>query len=291
MQTIKIKKNQNVGCLVSTIIIAVAAIIGLIFGIQRFIESLERTELQNLGFASKQDLEDFVDTVSIDFDENTLFTNKLQDSDYTSVRDKFIASTTLVDTSGSSINLFLENGLFDIPSMDKENSLTLNSPITLNAREFGALCNLLFESINASTGSQNPNTNPQTYGIISFEIEIIDGKPEMVFVEKQNTEIYRAFTMYFKEVFPNKFYSTTTLSIEQDANGKLSRKNLSVAFNNFSDAINAQYVKIFNNFSSSSDSNLQTIFSDLLILSLNSLTTSLDAHIDFSSNQAIITPN
>lgn len=222
-------KRNFLTCAGSLVLILVVAIIGSIAGVNLLRDSFKTSVLQELGFKSQAEYDEFATNLNASFDETTFYQHTYTDADKASVKQKLLNSITLADGAP----LFLENGYIDINALEKDNNASITTALELTNKEYSYFAQLLLTSIYHS--NEKDNAVLENFQIISL---VVNADGTHTIVMKLSTASIKKSMKSYGASLPNSLFLKVNYSLTKTANSSevqsctLSTEFLSTDFSN-----------------------------------------------------------
>ncbi len=252
------QKKSYLTCGGVFLVFIVIVVVGGIVGINAIQKSFRASILQELGFNSEQEFDDFVTIMNDPFDESVFYQNTYDQSDKDAVTQTLLTNIQLIDNSP----LFYDNGYLNIEAIDKENNVSVLNAMPFTTKQFAYFETLLYASLFADESTENNKLLTDTQ---ILEYRIISPTTHEVVVKLNTQELKSALSDYGRPL-PDNLYYTIKYDIIVDNNEYITT-NQSIQFNALNEINNNKCIKYFNGILQDHPAK---VFSDLMIELVNS---------------------
>ena len=257
------------------LIFFVVIIVGIVIGFNALQNSFRTSLLQELGFSSEEEYDDFVTVMNKPFDESSFYENLYSNEDETFVKNAIKENVQLIDNSP----IFNDNGYVNIEGLDKENNTVFLNFIEFSQKQFAYFETLMLTSILSYDDlEKNEFNNAQI-----LEYKILNSTTHIVTL-KLETQQLKSNLGDFKEALPDNLYCTIQYDIIK-VNNEYQATNQSIQFNKLDETYNEKCIKFFNGLLQNHPAK---VFSDLIITLINSFDNSTNSKTTFTENTIII---
>ena len=239
------------------VFIVIVVVVGIV-GINAIQKSFRASILQELGFNSEQEFEDFVTIMNDPFDESVFYQNTYDQSDKDAVTQTLLTNIQLIDNSP----LFYYNGYLNIEAIDKENNVSVLNAMPFTTKQFAYFETLLYASLFVDESTENNTLLTDTQ---ILEYRIISPTTHEVVVKLNTQELKSALSDYGRPL-PDNLYCTIKYDIIVDDNEYITT-NQSIQFNALNEINNNKCIKYFNGILQDHPAK---VFGDLMIALVNS---------------------
>ena len=253
----------------------VVLIVGIVIGFNALQNSFRTSLLQELGFSSEEEYDDFVTVMNKPFDESSFYENLYSNEDETFVKNAIKENVQLIDNSP----IFNDKGYLNIEGLDKENNTVFLNSIEFSQKQFAYFETLMLTSILSYDDlEKNEFNNAQI-----LEYKILNSTTHIVIL-KLETQQLKSNLGDFKEALPDNLYCTIQYDIIK-VNNEYQATNQSIQFNKLDETYNEKCIKFFNGLLQNHPAK---VFSDLIITLINSFNNSTNSKTTFTENTIII---
>ena len=253
----------------------VVLIVGIVIGFNALQNSFRTSLLQELGFSSEEEYDDFVTVMNKPFDESSFYENLYSNEDETFVKNAIKENVQLIDNSP----IFNDKGYLNIEGLDKENNTVFLNSIEFSQKQFAYFETLMLTSILSYDDlEKNEFNNAQI-----LEYKILNSTTHIVIL-KLETQQLKSNLGDFKEALPDNLYCTIQYDIIK-VNNEYQATNQSIQFNKLDETYNEKCIKFFNGLLQNHPAK---VFSDLIITLINSFDNSTNSKTTFTENTIII---
>ena len=257
------------------LIFFVVLIVGIVIGFNALQNSFRTSLLQELGFSSEEEYDDFVTVMNKPFDESSFYENLYSNEDETFVKNAIKENVQLIDNSP----IFNDKGYLNIEGLDKENNTVFLNSIEFSQKQFAYFETLMLTSILSYDDlEKNEFNNAQI-----LEYKILNSTTHIVIL-KLETQQLKSNLGDFKEALPDNLYCTIQYDIIK-VNNEYQATNQSIQFNKLDETYNEKCIKFFNGLLQNHPAK---VFSDLIITLINSFDNSTNSKTTFTENTIII---
>ena len=257
------------------LIFFVVLIVGIVIGFNALQNSFRTSLLQELGFSSEEEYDDFVTVMNKPFDESSFYENLYSNEDETFVKNAIKENVQLIDNSP----IFNDKGYLNIEGLDKENNTVFLNSIEFSQKQFAYFETLMLTSILSYDDlEKNEFNNAQI-----LEYKILNSTTHIVIL-KLETQQLKSNLGDFKEALPDNLYCTIQYDIIK-VNNEYQATNQSIQFNKLDETYNEKCIKFFNGLLQNHPTK---VFSDLIITLINSFDNSTNSKTTFTENTIII---
>ena len=257
------------------LIFFVVLIVGIVIGFNALQNSFRTSLLQELGFSSEEEYDDFVTVMNKPFDESSFYENLYSNEDETFVKNAIKENVQLIDNSP----IFNDKGYLNIEGLDKENNTVFLNSIEFSQKQFAYFETLMLTSILSYDDlEKNEFNNAQI-----LEYKILNSTTHIVTL-KLETQQLKSNLGDFKEALPDNLYCTIQYDIIK-VNNEYQATNQSIQFNKLDETYNEKCIKFFNGLLQNHPAK---VFSDLIITLINSFDNSTNSKTTFTENTIII---
>ncbi len=257
------------------LIFFVVLIVGIVIGFNALQNSFRTSLLQELGFSSEEEYDDFVTVMNKPFDESSFYENLYSNEDETFVKNAIKENVQLIDNSP----IFNDKGYLNIEGLDKENNTVFLNSIEFSQKQFAYFETLMLTSILSYDDlEKNEFNNAQI-----LEYKILNSITHIVIL-KLETQQLKSNLGDFKEALPDNLYCTIQYDIIK-VNNEYQATNQSIQFNKLDETYNEKCIKFFNGLLQNHPAK---VFSDLIITLINSFDNSTNSKTTFTENTIII---
>lgn len=268
-------KKSFLTCGGIALIFFVVLIVGIVIGFNALQNSFRTSLLQELGFSSEEEYDDFVTVMNKPFDESSFYENLYSNEDETFVKNAIKENVQLIDNSP----IFNDNGYLNIEGLDKENNTVFLNSIEFSQKQFAYFETLMLTSILSYDDlEKNEFNNAQI-----LEYKILNSTTHIVTL-KLETQQLKSNLGDFKEALPDNLYCTIQYDIIK-VNNEYQATNQSIQFNKLDETYNEKCIKFFNGLLQNHPAK---VFSDLIITLINSFDNSTNSKTTFTENTIII---
>ena len=257
------------------LIFFVVLIVGIVIGFNALQNSFRTSLLQELGFSSEEEYDDFVTVMNKPFDESSFYENLYSNEDETFVKNAIKENVQLIDNSP----IFNDKGYLNIEGLDKENNTVFLNSIEFSQKQFAYFETLMLTSILSYDDlEKNEFNNAQIleYKILNLTTHIV--------ILKLETQQLKSNLGDFKEALPDNLYCTIQYDIMK-VNNEYQSTNQSIQFNKLDEIYNEKCINFFNGILQNHPAK---VFSDLIITLINSFDNSTNSKTTFTENTIII---
>ncbi len=258
------------------VIFIIIAIVGAFFGVRAINESFRASLLQELGFNSEEEYNDFVQVMNTPFDETPFYQGIYTNDDIEYVKSELTANITLNDGS----NLFYDNGYLNIEALDIDNNTTILNTMQFTPNQFAYFESLLFQSLFADSSTE---TN-ELSDVSVLRIELTSATSHTIIMCLDTTELKDSLGD-FAEALPNRLYITLKYDIIDSISDGYETTNESIQFNTLNETYNNKCINFFRGVLQSHPA---TVFADLAITLVNSFDTTTHTKTIFNENTITI---
>ena len=268
-------KKSFLTCGGIALIFFVVLIVGIVIGFNALQNSFRTSLLQELGFSSEEEYDDFVTVMNKPFDESSFYENLYSNEDETFVKNAIKENVQLIDNSP----IFNDKGYLNIEGLDKENNTVFLNSIEFSQKQFAYFETLMLTSILSYDDlEKNEFNNAQI-----LEYKILNSTTHIVTL-KLETQQLKSNLGDFKEALPDDLYCTIQYDIIK-VNNEYQATNQSIQFNKLDETYNEKCIKFFNGLLQNHPAK---VFSDLIITLINSFDNSTNSKTTFTENTIII---
>lgn len=268
-------KKSFLTCGGIALIFFVVLIVGIVIGFNALQNSFRTSLLQELGFSSEEEYDDFVTVMNKPFDESSFYENLYSNEDETFVKNAIKENVQLIDNSP----IFNDKGYLNIEGLDKENNTVFLNSIEFSQKQFAYFETLMLTSILSYDDlEKNEFNNAQI-----LEYKILNSTTHIVIL-KLETQQLKSNLGDFKEALPDNLYCTIQYDIIK-VNNEYQATNQSIQFNKLDETYNEKCIKFFNGLLQNHPAK---VFSDLIITLINSFDNSTNSKTTFTENTIII---
>lgn len=276
-------KKSFLTCAGSLVLVLVVVVVGGIAGFNLIRDSFKTSVLQELGFSSQAEYDEFTAKLNESFDETAFYQHTYADVDKVSVKDKLSGAITFADGSA----LFLENGYFDIDALEKDNNARVTSALEFTDKEYSYFAQLLLASIYHSNEEENAALD--NFQIISLVINA-DGTHTLVM--KLSTATMKKSMKSYGSALPSSLFLRIDYSIAATAATETVRAQYKIASASMQvNQLNATYNtkcntflnKVFNTQDAAAE------FAKIFISLTNAFDTATDATTTFAHDAISVT--
>ena len=268
-------KKSFLTCGGIALIFFVVLIVGIVIGFNALQNSFRTSLLQELGFSSEEEYDDFVTVMNKPFDESSFYENLYSNEDETFVKNAIKENVQLIDNSP----IFNDNGYLNIEGLDKENNTVFLNSIEFSQKQFAYFETLMLTSILSYDDlEKNEFNNAQI-----LEYKFLNSTTHIVTL-KLETQQLKSNLGDFKEALPDNLYCTIQYDIIK-VNNEYQATNQSIQFNKLDETYNEKCIKFFNGLLQNHPAK---VFSDLIITLINSFDNSTNSKTTFTENTIII---
>ena len=268
-------KKSFLTCGGIALIFFVVLIVGIVIGFNALQNSFRTSLLQELGFSSEEEYDDFVTVMNKPFDESSFYENLYSNEDETFVKNAIKENVQLIDNS----SIFNDKGYLNIEGLDKENNTVFLNSIEFSQKQFAYFETLMLTSILSYDDlEKNEFNNAQI-----LEYKILNSTTHIVTL-KLETQQLKSNLGDFKEALPDNLYCTIQYDIIK-VNNEYQATNQSIQFNKLDETYNEKCIKFFNGLLQNHPAK---VFSDLIITLINSFDNSTNSKTTFTENTIII---
>ena len=268
-------KKNFLTCGGIALIFFVVLIVGIVIGFNALQNSFRTSLLQELGFSSEEEYDDFVTVMHKPFDESSFYENLYSNEDETFVKNAIKENVQLIDNSP----IFNDKGYLNIEGLDKENNTVFLNSIEFSQKQFAYFETLMLTSILSYDDlEKNEFNNAQI-----LEYKILNSTTHIVTL-KLETQQLKSNLGDFKEALPDNLYCTIQYDIIK-VNNEYQATNQSIQFNKLDETYNEKCIKFFNGLLQNHPAK---VFSDLIITLINSFDNSTNSKTTFTENTIII---
>ena len=268
-------KKSFLTCGGIALIFFVVLIVGIVIGFNALQNSFRTSLLQELGFSSEEEYDDFVTVMNKPFDESSFYENLYSNEDETFVKNAIKENVQLIDNSP----IFNDKGYLNIEGLDKENNTVFLNSIEFSQKQFAYFETLMLTSILSYDDlEKNEFNNAQI-----LEYKILNSTTHIVTL-KLETQQLKSNLGDFKEALPDNLYCTIQYDIIK-VNNEYQATNQSIQFNKLDETYNEKCIKFFNGLLQNHPAK---VFSDLIITLINSFDNSTNSKTTFTENTIII---
>lgn len=268
-------KKSFLTCGGIALVFFVVLIVGIVIGFNALQNSFRTSLLQELGFSSEEEYDDFVTVMNKPFDESSFYENLYSNEDETFVKNAIKENVQLIDNSP----IFNDNGYLNIEGLDKENNTVFLNSIEFSQKQFAYFETLMLTSILSYDDlEKNEFNNAQI-----LEYKILNSTTHIVIL-KLETQQLKSNLGDFKEALPDNLYCTIQYDIIK-VNNEYQATNQSIQFNKLDETYNEKCIKFFNGLLQNHPAK---VFSDLIITLINSFDNSTNSKTTFTENTIII---
>lgn len=242
-------KKSFLTCAGSLVLILAVVVVGGIAGFNLIRDSFKTSVLQELGFSSQAEYDEFTAKLNESFDETAFYQYTYADVDKASVKDALSGAITFADGSA----LFLENGYFDIDALEKDDNAHLASALEFTDKEYSYFSQLLLASIYQS--NQEENSALDNFQIISL---VVNSDGTHTLVMKLSTATMKKSMKSYGSALPSSLFlkidysiSMTTATETATAQYKIARATMQV--NQLNETYNAKCNTFLNKVFSTQD--------------------------------------
>ena len=268
-------KKSFLTCGGIALIFFVVLIVGIVIGFNALQNSFRTSLLQELGFSSEEEYDDFVTVMNKPFDESSFYENLYSNEDETFVKNAIKENVQLIDNSP----IFNDKGYLNIEGLDKENNTVFLNSIEFSQKQFAYFETLMLTSILSYDDlEKNEFNNAQI-----LEYKFLNSTTHIVTL-KLETQQLKSNLGDFKEALPDNLYCTIQYDIIK-VNNEYQATNQSIQFNKLDETYNEKCIKFFNGLLQNHPAK---VFSDLIITLINSFDNSTNSKTTFTENTIII---
>ena len=268
-------KKSFLTCGGIALVFFVVLIVGIVIGFNALQNSFRTSLLQELGFSSEEEYDDFVTVMNKPFDESSFYENLYSNEDETFVKNAIKENVQLIDNSP----IFNDKGYLNIEGLDKENNTVFLNSIEFSQKQFAYFETLMLTSILSYDDlEKNEFNNAQI-----LEYKILNSTTHIVIL-KLETQQLKSNLGDFKEALPDNLYCTIQYDIIK-VNNEYQATNQSIQFNKLDETYNEKCIKFFNGLLQNHPAK---VFSDLIITLINSFDNSTNSKTTFTENTIII---
>lgn len=277
-------KKSFLTCAGSLVLVLVVVIVGSIAGFNLIRDSFKTSVLQELGFSSQAEYDEFVAKLNESFDETAFYQHTYSDLDKTSVKDKLSGAVALADGAP----LFLENGYIDIDALEKENNARVTSTLAFTDKEYSYFAQLLLASVYHS--NEEENVALDNFQIISLVVNE-DGTHTLVM--KLSTATMKKSMKSYGSALPSSLflkidYSISTTAATENARAQYKIASASMQVNQLNETYNAKCNTFLNNVFGTQNSAIE--FAKMFISLTNAFDTATAATTTFAHDAISVTP-
>lgn len=213
-------KKSFLTCAGSLVLVLVVVIVGSIAGFNLIRDSFKTSVLQELGFSSQAEYDEFVAKLNESFDETVFYQHTYSDLDKTSVKNKLSGAVALADGAP----LFLENGYIDIDALEKENNARVTSALEFTDKEYSYFAQLLLASVYHS--NEEENSALDNFQIISL---VVNEDGTHILVMKLSTATMKKSMKSYGSALPSSLFLKIDYSISITAATETTRAQYKIA--------------------------------------------------------------
>ena len=277
-------KKSFLTCAGSLVLVLVVVIVGSIAGFNLIRDSFKTSVLQELGFSSQAEYDEFVAKLNESFDETVFYQHTYSDLDKPSVKDKLSGAVALADGAP----LFLENGYIDIDALEKENNARVTSALEFTDKEYSYFAQLLLASIYHS--NEEKNVALDNFQIISLVVNE-DGTHALVM--KLSTATMKKSMKSYGSALPSSLflridYSISTTTATDTAKEQYKIANASMQVNQLIETYNAKCNTFLNKVFGTQNSAME--FAKMFISLTNAFDTVTTVTTTFAHDAISVTP-
>lgn len=276
-------KKSFLTCAGSLVLVLVVVIVGSIAGFNLIRDSFKTSVLQELGFSSQAEYDEFVAKLNKSFDETVFYQHTYSDLDKTSVKDKLSGAVALADGAP----LFLENGYIDIDALEKENNARVTSALEFTDKEYSYFAQLLLASIYHS--NEEENVALDNFQIISL---VVNEDGTHILVMKLSTATMKKSMKSYGSALPSSLFLKIDYSISITAATETTRAQYKIAsaamqVNQLDETYNAKCNTFLNKVFSTQDAAAE--FAKIFISLTNAFDTATAATTTFAHDAISVT--
>ena len=268
-------KKSFLTCGGLAVIFFIILVVGVVVGFNALQKSFRTSLLQELGFSSEEEYDDFVKVMNTPFDESSFYQNSYSKDDENFVKNAINENIQLIDNSP----IFNDYGYLNIEGLDKENNTQFLNTIEFSQKQFAYFETLMLASILSNDSlEKNELSNSQI-----LEFNVVNTTTHIVTL-KLTTDQFKTNLGDFKEALPDNLYCVIKYDIILVDN-KYQATNQSIQFNKLDETYNNKCINFFNGILQNHPAK---VFSDLIITLINSFDNSTNSKTIFTENTIII---